>query len=641
MSYQEKSLFADFSNSLITANNNVTTATTIYIDRKTDQLTTDLTLNSLITFIFVDAGILDIDSGQALTFQSPSQIVAPATKQITLGTITFKTGGIVSSGWWGTAYTSLWSASTAFNAGGNNGAIIEIPNEIEVPLGNSISCGNKVSWRGIGEGSVLRSASGSRTAPMVKIPDGIGDFSVENVIFDGFDEPTNSTLLEFQGDHQNITIQRCTFRNGDVGISLTPPTGKIAQNLTLSENLFERLVSPLKIGGTPGGSVQNTKLLTNTIDNSSDNRELTSPQHGITLAQGVSDILLETNVIQGNKDHGIFFDWGGERISFVCNTLKENGRCGIFCEFYEEGGSQQLIFSANLIEKNQEHGVQLQTFSSTSYEGPYLIDISDNDIFENQQHGIYCVGKNIRLAGNNVYANAQGFSEESTYHGIYLEGSSEKQTEQVIVCNNNVSNNGHINKINAGLLVDEYCKCITITGNTADNDDYLSNPDTQEIGIEIAANTSDIILKNNQCGTYTSNFHDALVIDNAAGVLGETISCEIGTYEGPATVELPVFAAPTKLCLLSAFLINASDIPQTAGQEELLKIFVYGDPNPAFSKESNSGAQIKAFEANSMPFGNPPIKHADTNDVITFKRETTNNGYNLNKMRLILHYATF
>lgn len=655
MGYGFLSLANDFSNDLALAASSITENTTLLVDEAT-TLTANLDLSTpahTLTLMFINSGRVNITSGKQLTFPSTSNIIAPPRMNIFGGgkNVAFKDGGEAHLGWWGLDFTSLTLAISVQPSGSANTFVMNIPEvEIICPTNKSIYPKNAMVLRGQGVGSIFKSA-GSRTLPMLHLSSA-SNVLIENILLDGGNVTTGEEMLRISGNSQENTIQHTTFKNGHIGIRFLPGSTETqeytVEHTMLFENTFEKLVTSICFGDTSTlGDIQYIKVLGNTIDNTA--LTLTG-QTGIAFKHRVKDILLEANTLVGSNDCGIDLGYAGDRVSVVGNIIAKNG-IGIRCEHNSSDGTHQIVITGNIIQGNEHNGVLVNNTSNNK--GPYLIDVSDNEIFDNKEHGVICQGRQVRLSGNNIHSNATDTSDD--YAGVYVVGqSSSEPTEFVIIANNQIVNNGSQTKTNCGLLIGQHCNNITITGNTTAYDTYLPNGSggiaSQNKGIIIDANTNELVCKNNtshgiQTGANPTPEDDIEIADEA-NILGETISCELGTYAGTDVVHVPLFVAPSDICIVGAVLVNAADIPASPTQTFSVQLYDASIPDPAnhpkiLEKESNTTPAIEAFKASELDFVTTPKKYIAKDSVVTFYKGAVASSSGTTKMRLILHYVTF
>ncbi|MBK03644.1 MAG: hypothetical protein CL920_18400 [Deltaproteobacteria bacterium] len=617
---------------------------TIIIEQTTNTLlgTSDLSENAY--FQVVDGGVMDISG--TLNVYSPSHIVAPPNMQIKTGsgTLQFRStgaGGIVHSGWWGSGISGIQQAIDAISNAG--GGIVQLPaKEISIPASGTISLKSNITLRGMGGATILKSI-GTRTGPILKIED-VTNAVVEDLCIDCTNDTATFGQVELTGSSHDITIQNCAFQNGYAGIWSRPDDSTI-EKIMLFNNVLENFSYAIYLGSSNAQTLKEStalQIIGNFIRKTQGS--------GIFVYQSITDLLIQNNIIQNCGTYGIELSKSGTRVSIIGNEIAQNRKHGIFIEpnlatdseDWEQAKEIEIL--ANIIRENQEDGLRISRPNNT-YAWPYLLNISNNDIYRNFQHGIWCRGRQISIDGNTISHNCT--SSAGHYPGVYIGGSGsadDQRTEYISFTNNHVVNNGTLSTtieiINSGLTISDYVKFINVEGNTVTNDIHMPNKNVQEYGIWVQGTVTELLLKNNRVEGHDTekNIH----IVDGAGVTGERFVCKIGSYTSGDTGTRPLFVAPSNLCLVSAYYINAADITRGTNYA-ILNIEQYVDKdtnNTVFSTDTSGSGTIDGFEALSL--GNPDAtyKHILKDEVLAFEKTNGGTGHALDEGCVIIEYIT-
>lgn len=508
----------------------------------------------------------------------------------------------------------------------------------DVLPGESIVLHPNVELCGIGEQSIIKSESSVRTAPVLLAH--VAKVTLRDLSFDGNNAADPYGLIELKGDSSDILIQGCHLKNAKYGLWFRPSAGGFCKNIIITECFFEDLTESISLGelsASSGGTIESIQLLDCNINNTNFTR---TGQSGIVFHQNVANTILQGNMIVGNEEYGISMLSAGDGVSLIGNTIIKNKKSGIFAH-YNTTGAHQVSISGNIIHSNQERGILL--WASTSNNGPYLFDVSDNQIYKNEFHGIECRGKFLNLRGNQVYENAVDSS--GAYCGIYVDGVSNAQPSMYItIANNMITNNGESSQTNTGLYIADYVERVNLVGNIVSRDGNLDN-DEQDQGIKIAANTKHVIFKNNQSIGHSGTAGDIskdVIIEAGADIVGESITVRLGDVLQGTSIEMPVFSAPSHTCVLESFFVSATDMNGSSGVFETLYLL---------DKDNNGGGNLVVSSAEiktnlggfvSLSLGNPGSeRYLQKNDVISFKNTPTGGGLGFERAILIFHYLTF
>jgi trimeric autotransporter adhesin len=197
---------------------------------------------------------------------------------------------------------------------------------------------------------------------------------------------------------------------------------------------------------------------------------------GIFLQHADSTDIGSGNLIAGNLSHGIHalssenFSIFDNDIGFVGSSPIGNGGHGIFLETMVNG----LSLYNNSIRHNSGSGI----WSSGSFG-----TIQDNDIYENESHGIYLTGSNNIIGGTFDYeSNNISYNQGN---GIYLDGA----------CYNTISGN-FVSNNNFGILLENGAKENRIGGNTANESNLIWYNVLDGIRIQDSSTNNNLVIGN-------------------------------------------------------------------------------------------------------------------------------------------------
>lgn len=670
MGYTFESLNSNYTNDLSYLTG-LTNKLTIIVDRPTDAVSSDLTIPSNVQLRFVDSGMVNIESGKTVTFTSPSNIIAPASMKIKTGsgTIEFSGtggGGVAHLKWWGDDHDALQEAIDALGHGG--GGIVKIPQiTINVPYTVGIAGTSNVSLKGIGEGSVLnglRSGTPSRDEHVLEL-NGLQNVSIEGIKFNDGNASQKGQVV-ITGTSSNITIKDCKFTGGYAGVWCNPETDNTIENIMIFDN-HVGCVHPIYLGSIEdrsGDVIKNVKV----IGNYCSSQNGTTNSDGIKLLKSTSDVIIQNNVFSGNQGDGIDMFASGDRITVIGNIVENNTIQGIDLKTDEVnyppetwGKNKQVVIKGNIIRNNNVHGVKIYAGGTKNSGGsildewPYLIDVVDNQIYNNTHSGVFVSGRHINVAGNSIFENCQ-IQTSAAQAAIHIEGGSNEYigsnllTEYITIQNNQVVNNGNNDTARStfGIWVKQFVEHAKIFGNTVINDSNMPNSGQQNYGIHVNSITnSDILLKNNRCEGYIAGVN-YVTIANGDKSQGETVTCKIGSIAQGTTDERPIFTAPSNLLLASAKIINSSTVATGSNYMELSIINKGADgtgTGAAFKIETNTaGVELTAFESISMGSSlGDQEEFLSKGDTITLKKENgaSGDGASLDEAFVILNYITY
>ena len=619
---------------------------TLVIDKRY-YIDTNVKVDPNIKLMFVDEGeLVVVGDVNKLEIHSPENLSVKTTTPIfgymEGGTMEFLNGGIVYLGWWGHSFEMLNHIMEILGEPGVGGVVLLPGDEILVESDEMATLYTDVSVQGTG-GTILKAAPGVRPQPFFQVPVGesVENVSCKGVIFDNEDASENRNFFELLGETKAFLIESCTFQNARKGIFIAPEeVTNEASGILIQESTFRDVDIPVYVGGG-NGDVHDISVSNNMMSHGGEGGE----QIGIKCDRNASNLILDGNSIRGFDECAIQLFTSGKKSVVTSNSLSFN-KDGIVGRFETADGSHQVIISANLIYDNYGHGVKVTTDPNSGSSGQltYLFEISDNAIYRNRYHGLWCEGHQISVCGNQVYDNAWDAEETEDFVGILLQGHVGHPSEFVTIADNVVCNNGtNLKTENTGILVGQYVSDCAVTGNTVSNDDKLDG-DFQNVGIKVLSDVSALLMKNNRCQGDAN--YQGVVLDQSAEIIGERVVCELGTMTGLNNVELPVYSALSDTCMLSATLIAGNDVPTSSTYEELTVINKGTNGTGSgyiFNKVSDSGAQIKAFVGVEMPYVSNPssAKYVAKDEVLSLERVPDTGTPGLKFAKLVLNFVTF
>ena len=193
-----------------------------------------------------------------------------------------------------------------------------------------------------------------------------------------------------------------------------------------------------------------------------------------------------------------------------------------------------------------------------------------------------------------------------------------------------------------GLKITDYVHHVEVLNNIVTNDSAIGATN-QNFGISVSSNTTNIQLKDNHASGHNNLINDRdLVINTGAGVIGETLTCQIGSIAQGDEEEHPVFFAPSKMCLVSVRFINAEDVDSNGSDYEALSIYNKHTNQAIFSFFTDT-KDIDAFKTTDMEIvtSNNSSRYFDENDVLSFKKTNVGDGKALNQAVVLLNYVTY
>ncbi|MCA9733386.1 right-handed parallel beta-helix repeat-containing protein, partial [candidate division KSB1 bacterium] len=188
----------------------------------------------------------------------------------------------------------------------------------------------------------------------------------DHIIIDNID--SDQTVAQFDNYHVNnsddITVKNCTFEGGEDGIDFNSDlTSALIENntflnivngsgdevldftdasysgVTIQDNLFENNYRHITLNEGSGKTISNFIIRRNTMNG-------TTSEEAIRLI-GVSDIILENNVILNNLQQGIYIDTGCSNITIQHNSFYNNDQ-----EAAGNGEIRTKVTTADIIVKN-------------------------------------------------------------------------------------------------------------------------------------------------------------------------------------------------------------------------------------------------------------------------------------------------
>ncbi len=637
-------------------NNNVSTLAgttgelTTVVDRTSNGINTT-TLGADKYAQFVDEGDFSVNSGNTLIIQRPGQLIAPPRKKIITGSgaVVFEEGSTVHLGWFGLDSTGLQAAIDAVSNGG--GGTVLVPEvELSIATNVAINCQSNVNLKGEGRNSVIKSAPGTRTKPLFEVDD-VTDMSIEQLHFESTTNAHGS--IEIKGTSNSITIRDCSFDTGYSGVWFRAESGATVKNCLIFNNHFNDIILPLYLGEstelTTAAKIKGIRILDNIIENTNDP---TKTFVGIYIHQSVTDLLVQGNIIRGCGNYGIELNSSGEGVSIVGNTIVNTGIHGIWIKPNDDENEniwikpKQLVISGNIVNGSTQDGIHIERNSTTSsaYNPPYLIIVSDNQIVGNAYRGIWCQGSHITITRNHLHYNCT--STAGHYSALFVSGHSVEYSEYISITENHVVNNGASGKTNIGITLSNYVRYANVLGNQVSDDQQLPNKDNQTYGLWFDQYTDEIVVKNNRCEGFATG--QAIYAHSSADIIGETVVCRLGSVEATTDDELPVFRAASMGCFLHAYLINQADITQSDTEYIELELLNKGTNGSGSAQvfdidtKATGGVAITAFGNTSMGTPDSTNKYFIEDETVSFKKTsygTTSRA--LSHAMLRLDYLTF
>jgi len=547
-------------------------------------------------------------------------------------------------------YPEWWGIDGTADEVQINAAISSIPDGVvrfsektyTISTDASVTGKSSVWFEGSGYTSLIYS-TGSRTAPVIDL-DGVTNVKVMSLSFDSNSDTQQYGQLEISGNSSNIEVSGCNFKDGYAGIWINPEENDVIEEILITNNHVENESHNILIGANDtvaGDSIQHLRIIGNHSKNGHTNSD------GIKLQQSVYDCTIADNVLEGNAADGLDMFASGDRITVTGNVIEGNDIVGIDIKSslasypaatWSEG--KLITITGNIIRNNTEAGVKI--WKTTADEWPRGIVVNDNIITSNGKYGIQSRGHHLVLSHNVIAYNCQSGTNTN---GIYISGIDTDPADDILIHGNQIFNNGKSDQTNAGILISNYVTSATISDNIITNDSVLPN-NYQDRGISIASATgiADIKIKNNQCNGHTTDV--SIVTGAGIYISGETVSVYIGTIAAGSDVEKPIFSPDTNAVILSAYLINASDITQNDTDYETLSVLDRGSDGSAthticsVNTKITGGVAIHDFDAMHMGNPNSTYKTLTAKDVVSFDKTHSGSGQGLDEAMVMLNYVT-
>lgn len=620
-------------------------------------ISADLEIPQSFKIIFVDEGELNINTSVLVKIASPSNISAPPAMKIKSGSgnLVFAEGGEVHMGWFGTTQEALQEAANSLRGCCNGGDVLIPKVTINMSTSTSIKLYGNVNLRG--QGKISTFAGGTpRTAPMFELV-GASNTTIEGLSLSGA-SGGGQGQIEITGSCENILIQKCYFNGGHAGIWINPNAGDKINNVTFLDNYVHGhhsiYVGNSELGGIAEEEIRDLKIISNFCTGG-----VSLSSDGIKLTKSVKDVLIQGNICSENEGDGIDLFASGDRVVIINNICEGNGVQGIDIKTdetnyppYTRGKNRQVIVKANILRANSQSGIKVVS-AALDGEWPYFVQVIDNQIYGNQWYGVDCSGRYVNIVSNHVFSNCLGVDTggNTSSGGIQIHGNDSQQvySEYITVAHNHSVNNGKSGEVVTGINITNYARNIRVIKNFTVSDKALPNwgqevggEDVyfQTIGINIANGAQKIFLKNNQCIDQNKNINIG-----TADIQGETVSCEIGNVPGTdASNEYPLFSAPSDICLLSVFLVNASKL-EAGSDRDILEIVK--DPSPPTGGTSIltldlNTTTVEAFVATSMgTLIDTSPRYLSKGQVLGLKRTNGSSGQGLTEAVIVLNYITY
>ena len=651
-----------------------------------------------ITLMFVDTGklnLLKVELSEEhhitaiVEVYSPSNVTAPSRMEIKSGegTLRFTRGGEVELGWWGYRVKDLPEPPYVVFANGylqeaidslkdaSGCGIVNIPSAlIKLRQTYPIHCRSNVSLRGKGYGTILAIENG--TFPPEPPPatntilhlEGVENIFIEHITFSS-GSISESAQIEIRGGCKHLRIERCTFIGGWSSIWSTPGENQTNEYIDIFNNHFNTGAHQVYIGSSYTYSEQHRyiKIIGNRFKTLGD-----GGADAIKLRKRVQDVLIQNNIMQGTPSpnegqtvlsgDGIDLFGSGDRVSIIGNVIEHYGVNGIDIKTddqgyppAERGKNRQVIIKGNILRNNDGAGIKVATSALYPMEQwAYLVEISDNQIYENKQHGIWCGGKYIGILGNHIYKNARNRTINNLA-GIRLEGNYrpgvQLYSEHISVIGNTINSNGNGNQTNAGVHVTDYVRNYKLLNNQITSEIVEDEPGhfvkVQDFGIIITGLTENGLLKNNCSEGHIHKITEEpqnVWIDRQAKVMGESVSCQIGNIQASQTDELPLLSIPCRIYPVSAALINAQNIPGASISDAFTILHKKSGADEVLYSLSLTSSGIQAFTNTVMaqiptPSTSYKKMQLEKNTVLSFGKSTQQQA--LDEARIIINYITY
>jgi len=149
---------------------------------------------------------------------------------------------------------------------------------------------------------------------------------------------------------------------------------------------------------------------------------LTQNGHGDGYGVGGDNIIISNSISKDDNDYGVICSAQGENLKVIDNTIEGCGDGGIFIT-----AEANCIIRGNHIEDTGTYGIWLNSDDAI---------VSDNSIFNTDQHGIFCDGVSNSIVSNNwIHTVTDGGND-----GIQLGTSWSSGTHNVSVIGNYIEN---------------------------------------------------------------------------------------------------------------------------------------------------------------------------------------------------------
>lgn len=393
----------------------------------------------------------------------------------------------------------------------------------------SLEIPDNIVLEGSGANSTLLYTSERRLNSLIKIKG--SNIKIHNIGFDlnEYDSKSNLTevaCIEANENCSNLNILDCKFVNGYAGIWLNPLNGSKINNVTIKKCVLLRLRHHIYLGYTKLSEENRVDLVSDVLINNNIISDGLYQGDGIKTSQNCRDIIITDNIIRNHERDAIDLYTSGDNIVVSNNILSDNGDKGIDIksrlepeypsEYY--GHNRRMIITNNLIDNNRGHGI------GVAFGGVYLVDIANNSFTGNHFNAVMVYGRNVNIVDNLFFNNCLKENVGSAPINIY--GEEPNYSKNINISSNQILNNGNELTQTAGIRIREWSEDINITNNVIINDSTKAY-DNQKIGLFVANGTNRIRVKNNIIKGHKRN----VFIKKGAGVIGETISVDIGTHE--------------------------------------------------------------------------------------------------------------
>lgn len=341
--------------------------------------------------------------------------------------------------------------------------------------------------------------------------------TIENMQFDLTQTLlSNRPAIEIEKGN-NILISNNLFVGGHTAVWVDPLTNEKVENLKIINNEFKNFNHNIYLGAIREheGFIDGVIIDGNHIHSGV---QIDGGGDGVKTIKKVKNVIITNNIIEEVSRDALDLFASGENILVANNVMRYNRVSGIDIKSDETNypsieygkNGENIIIRGNLIygnntgltvSQNLEHG-----------DSNYYINITDNIIFNNSRRGARISGKHINFRGNFLTDNCKNV--DSTHTLEIGRPSVETDTDNIIVENNQIVNNGFEDNNNYALYVNNRVEDSLITNNV------IKNVSGNYGGLYINALTNSIVVKDNLIRGHTRDIQ----IISGAGVIAEKVT---------------------------------------------------------------------------------------------------------------------